>query len=81
MPLHTARTLVAVALALALALIRRRVACPGLTWIVNLALALGGVELVVRGLPAGRPLLLLVSFVLYGAALLLIPRLSPSHTH
>jgi len=75
--LATARTLVAVAIALALALIRRRVACPELTWIANLALALGGVELLVRGLPAGRPLLLLVSFVLYGAALLLIPRLAP----
>lgn len=54
---------------------------PELTWVANLTLALGGVELVVRGLPAGRPLLLLVSFVLYGAALLLIPRLSPNHTH
>jgi hypothetical protein len=75
--LATARTLVAVAIALALALIRRRTACPELTWIANLALALGGVELVVRGLPSGRPLLLLVSFVLYGAALLLIPRLAP----
>ena len=73
--LATARTLVAVAIALALALIRRRMPCPELTWIVNLALALGGVELVVRGLPSGRPLLLLVSFVLYGAGLLLIPRL------
>jgi uncharacterized membrane protein SirB2 len=75
--LATARTLVAVAIALALALVRRRVPCPELTWIVNLALALGGVELVVRGLPGGRPLLLLVSFVLYGAGLLLIPRLTP----
>ncbi len=75
--LATARTLVAVAIALALALIRRRMPCPEFTWIVNLALALGGVELVVRGLPGGRPLLLLVSFVLYGAGLLLIPRLAP----
>ena len=75
--LATARTLVAVAIALALALIRQRVPCPELTWITNLALALGGVELVVRGLPSGRPLSLLVSFVLYGAGLLLIPRLAP----
>jgi hypothetical protein len=74
----TARTLVAVALALALVLMRRRMANPELTWISNLALALGGVELVVRGLPSGRPLSLLVSFVLYGAALLLIPRLAPA---
>jgi hypothetical protein len=75
--LATARTLVAVAIALTLALIRRRMACPEVTWIANLTLALGGVELVVRGLPNGRPLLLLVSFVLYGAGLLLIPRLAP----
>jgi hypothetical protein len=75
--LATARTLVAVAVALSLALIRRRVACPELTWIAHLALALGGVELVVRGLPSGRPLLLLVSFVVYGASLIAIPRLAP----
>ncbi len=78
--LATARTLLAVAIALALALIRRRMPCPELTWMVNLALALGGVELVVRGLPSGRPLLLLVSFVLYGAGLLLIPRLPAALT-
>jgi hypothetical protein len=73
----TARTLVAVAVALSLALIRRRVACPELTWIAHLALALGGVELVVRVLPSGRPILLLVSFVVYGAGLIAIPRLAP----
>lgn len=75
--LATVRTLVAVAVALSLALIRRRVACPELTWIAHLALSLGGVELVVRGLPSGQPLLLLVSFVFYGAGLILIPRLAP----
>jgi ABC-type arginine transport system permease subunit len=75
--LATVRVLVAVAVALSLALIRRRVACPELTWIADLALALGGVELVVRGLPSGQPLLLLVSFVFYGAGLILIQRLAP----
>ncbi len=75
--LATATTLVAIAIAFVLALLRRRMPCPELTWIANLALALAGVELVVRGLPSGRPLLLLVSFVLYGSALLLIPRLAP----
>ena len=49
---------------------------PRATWFANLALALGGVQLVVRGSPAGRPLLLLVSFVRYGAAPLIIPRAS-----
>jgi hypothetical protein len=75
--LATARTLVAVAVALSLALIRRRVACPELTWIAYLALALGGLELVVKGLPSGQPLMLLVSFVFYGAGLILVPRLAP----
>ncbi len=75
--LATARTLVAVAVALTLAPIRRRVACPELKWIAYLALVLGGIELVVRGLPSGQPLLLLVSFVVYGAGLILVPRLAP----
>ena len=75
--LAMARTLVAVAVALTLAPIRRRVACPELKWIAYLALVLGGVELVVRGLPSGRPVLLLVSFVVYGAGLILVPRMAP----
>jgi hypothetical protein len=75
--LATARTLVAVAVALLLALIRRRVACAELSWIGYLALALGGIELIFEGLPSGQPLLLLVSFVVYGAGLILVPRLVP----
>jgi hypothetical protein len=75
--LATARTLVAVAVALLLALIRRRVACAELSWIGYLALALGGIELIFEGLPSGQPLLLLVSFVVYGAGLILVPRLAP----
>lgn len=75
--LATARTLVAVAVALSLALVQRRVECTELKWIAYLALILGGVVLVVQGLPSGQPLLLLVSFVLYGAGLILVPRLAP----
>ncbi len=75
--LATSRTLMAVAVGLWLALIRRRVACPELKWIAHLALVLGGVELVVQGLPSGQPLLLLVSFIIYGAGLILVPRLAP----
>jgi hypothetical protein len=76
--LATARTLTSVAVALSLALIRRRVACAELSWIGYLALALGGIELIFEGLPSGQPLLLLVSFVVYGAGLILVPRLAPS---
>jgi len=75
--LATARTAVAVAIALSLALILRRVTFPELKWIAYLALILGGVVLVLQGLPSGQPLLLLVSFVLYGAGLILVPRLAP----
>ena len=67
----------AVAVALSLALIRRRVTFPELRWIAYLALVLGGVVLVSQGLPSGQPLLLLVSFVVYGAGLILVPRLAP----
>jgi len=76
--LATARIVVAVAVALSLALLRRRMACPELRWIANLALVLGGVELVVQGLPSGQPLLLLMSFVVYGAGLIAVPRLAPA---
>jgi len=74
--LASARTVVAVAIALSLALVRRRVAHPELTWAASVALALGGVELVFVELPSGRPLTLLVSFVIYGAGLILVPRLA-----
>jgi len=75
--LATARTVVAVAVALSLALVLRRLACPELKWIAYLALVLGGVVLVVQGLPSGQPLLLLISFVVYGAGLIAVPRLAP----
>lgn len=41
-------------------------------------LVAGGLKLVVEDLPTGRPMTLFVSFVFYGAALLLIPRLMRS---
>ena len=75
--LATARTVVAVAIALTLGLFRRRHERPELTWVAWIALALGGVELLLVGLPNGRPSTLLVSFVLFGAGLILVPRLAP----
>jgi hypothetical protein len=75
--LASARTVVAVGVALSLTLIRRQVPRPELTWITTLALGLGGVELALVELPSGRPLTLLVSFVIYGAGLILVTRLAP----
>jgi len=72
-----ARTGVAVAIALTLAFFRTRLARPELTWIAWLALALGGLELLLVELPNGRASTLLVSFVVFGAGLILVPRLAP----
>jgi hypothetical protein len=76
--LAAARTIAAVVIAVVLALIRRTVERPDLSWIATLALVLGGIELAVVELPNGRPSTLLVCFVLYGAALILVPRLAPA---
>ena len=75
--LAAARTIAAVVIALALALIRRTLERPELTWVAMLTLVLGGIELAFVVLRNGRPSTLLVSFVLYGAALILVPRLAP----
>jgi len=75
--LGAARTVAAVATAFSLALLRRRLARPELSWVATLALVLGGLELAFAELPRGRPLTLLVSFVLYGAGLIVVPRLAP----
>ncbi|HZJ55040.1 MAG TPA: hypothetical protein VFD38_12940, partial [Myxococcaceae bacterium] len=75
--LAAARTGVAVVIALALALVRRRLEQPELTWIAWLALGLGGVELLLVELPNGRASTLLFSFVVFGAGLILVPRLAP----
>jgi len=74
--LASARVVVAVAIALSLVVVRRPVGRPELTWAACLALAFGGVELVFVELPNGRPLTLLVSFVVYGAGLILVPGLA-----
>jgi hypothetical protein len=76
--LAAARTIAAVVVAVGLALIRRRVERPDLSWVSALALVLGGIELALVELPNGRPSTLLVCFVLYGAALILVPRLAPA---
>ena len=75
--LGAARTIAAVAIAVVLAAIRRTLERPDLTWVATLALVLGGIELALFELPSGRPLTLLVSFVFYGAALIVVPRLAP----
>lgn len=76
--LAAARTIAAVVIAIVLALIRRRVERPDLSWVATLALVLGGLELALVELPNGRPSTLLVCFVFYGAALILVPRLAPA---
>jgi hypothetical protein len=73
-----ARTIAAVTIAVVLALIRRTVERPDLSWVATVALVLGGIELALVELPNGRAATLLVSFVLYGAALILVPRLAPA---
>jgi hypothetical protein len=62
-------------LALGYALAARRLGWPELSWVAYAAVALGGVKLVAQDLPAGRPATLVASLALYGAALLLAPRL------
>jgi hypothetical protein len=52
-----------------------RWALPELGWLVHPILVLGGLKLIAMDLPEGRPAALFVSFVLYGAALSLAPRL------
>jgi hypothetical protein len=44
-------------------------------WLVYPVLVAGGIHLLVEDLRSGRPLTLVVSFALYGSALILSPRL------
>jgi hypothetical protein len=69
------RTAVLAALALVLAACSRRGAWPELGWLVYPLVALGGVKLLVQDLRDGRPATLVVSLALYGAVLVLAPRL------
>jgi len=69
------RTVILVATAVILAFLGRRVAWREATWLAYAALVLAGLKIVLEDLPGGRPAALVVSFAVYGAALLLLPRL------
>jgi hypothetical protein len=68
-------TAVLAALALALAGGARRGTWPELGWLVYPLLALGGVKLLLQDLREGRPATLVLSLALYGAVLVVAPRL------
>lgn len=69
------RTAVLAGLALGLALASRRWAWPELGWLVYPVVVLGGAKLLLQDLRDGRPATLVMSLALYGAVLLLAPRL------
>ena len=69
------RTAVLATLALGLAFAARRGTWPELGWLVYPVVALGGVKLLLQDLRDGRPATLVVSLALYGAVLVLAPRL------
>jgi len=70
-----ARTVILVATALLLALTGWRAAWREAIWLAYAALGLTGLKILLEDLPGGRPATLVVSFGVYGAALLLLPRL------
>jgi hypothetical protein len=69
------RTAILAALARGLALAARRGTWPELGWLVYPLVALGGVKLLLQDLREGRPATLVLSLALYGAVLVLAPRL------
>jgi hypothetical protein len=69
------RTAVLAALVLGLALVARRSRWPELGWLVYPLVTLGGLKLLLQDLREGRPATLVLSLALYGAVLLLAPRL------
>lgn len=69
------RTGVLAIAALLLAAGRRKTGFAELAWLAYAVLALGAGKLLLEDLPEGRPATLFVAFVLYGAALLAVPRL------
>jgi len=71
------RTLVLVAGMLFLAWAGRRDRWREAGWLAYPLLVATGVKILLEDLPGGRPATLFVSFGLYGAALLLVPRLRP----
>ncbi|MFN8178922.1 MAG: hypothetical protein U0167_13415 [bacterium] len=74
--LAVARTAVLAALAVALAATRRASGLREVGWPVYPILAAGAAKLLVEDIPSGRPLTLFVGFALYGAALIVAPRLA-----
>jgi len=71
----TVRTAVLVAGALALAWLGRSPSRPEAGWLAYPTLAAAGIKVLFEDVPRGRPATLIVSFGLYGAALILVPRL------
>jgi hypothetical protein len=69
------RTAILAALALGLAVAARRRSWPELGWLVYPIVTVGGLKLLVQDLPSGRPATLVLSLTLYGAVLVLAPRL------
>ena len=69
------RTGVLAAAALVLAAGRRKTGFSELAWLAYAVLVLGAGKLLLEDLPEGRPATLFVAFVLYGGALLAVPRL------
>jgi hypothetical protein len=69
------RTAVLAALVLGLAVAARKGTWPELGWLVYPLVALGGVKLLLQDLREGRPATLVLSLALYGAVLVLAPRL------
>jgi hypothetical protein len=69
------RTAVLAALALGLAVAARRGTWPELGWLVYPLVALGGAKLLLQDLRVGRPATLVASLAIYGAVLVLAPRL------
>ena len=72
------RTAILAALALGLAVAGRRRSWPELGWLVYPIVLAGGLKLLLQDLPAGRPATLVLSLALYGAVLVLAPRISRS---
>jgi hypothetical protein len=71
----TVRTIVLAVGALALAAMGRLPSWSDARWLAWPVLALAGVKMVVEDLPRSRPATLFLAFALYGAALILVPRL------
>jgi hypothetical protein len=71
----TVRTVVLSLGALGLAAMGRLAACCDARWLAWPVLGLAGVKMVIEDLPRSRPSTLFLAFALYGAALILVPRL------